>query len=163
MSTLDRYSMPQIVLHWLIAVIIIGEWISSDGMGRALHARLEGNTVWTEGATPHVWLGCIVFALILVRILLRWRQGAPAPVEESSALMATAAKLGHLLLYALMVAVPIFGMLAWFGGIHVAGEVHETVGNALLFVALGHAAFAIWHHFIKRDGVLNRMRLSSGR
>ncbi len=163
MSTSDRYSKPQIVLHWLIALIIIFEWVSGDGMGRVLRARLESGASGLEGGTPHVWLGSVVFALILIRVLLRWVQGAPGALPGNSALMTRAAEWGHRVLYALMIAVPALGALAWFGGVNAAGELHETVANALMILALGHAVFAIWHHFIKRDGALNRMRLSEGR
>ena len=36
------YSGAQIALHWTIAVLILFNYIYSDGMGRALHARLDG-------------------------------------------------------------------------------------------------------------------------
>ena len=37
------YSGAQIALHWTIAVLILFNYIYSDGMGRALHARLENS------------------------------------------------------------------------------------------------------------------------
>ncbi|WP_170758548.1 cytochrome b [Ruegeria lacuscaerulensis] len=163
MSTTDRYSKPQIVLHWLIALIIIFEWVSGDGMGRVFRARMDSGTIGLEGGTPHVWLGSIVFVLILIRIVLRWVQGAPGALPGSSALMTKAAEWGHRVLYALMIAAPALGALAWYGGVNAASELRETVANALMIVALGHAVIAIWHQFIKRDGALNRMRLSAGR
>ena len=36
-------------------------------------------------------------------------------------------------------------------------EVHEVLSNALLFLALAHAAAALFHHWILRDDVLRRM------
>ena len=71
--------------------------------------------------------------------------------------MQQAAVWGHRLLYVLMLAVPALGAAAWYGGIEDAGEVHELAGNALMIVALGHAAVALWHQYVRRDGTLTRM------
>ena len=37
------------------------------------------------------------------------------------------------------------------------GSVHELATNAILVVAGFHAAAALFHHFVQRDGVLRRM------
>lgn len=147
------YSRAQIALHWLIAILIVASWITHEDMGRALRARLvEG-----ADATPlHVPIGVIVFVLVLIRLALRFWQGAPEPVGGSP-LMRLAAIWGHRLLYALMLLAPALGIAAWFGGIREAGELHEAVSNALMLVALAHAALAIWHQYWLRDGGLTRM------
>jgi cytochrome b561 len=38
------------------------------------------------------------------------------------------------------------------------GEVHGVLGNALLWLAGLHAAAAIYHHVVLKDGVLLAMR-----
>ena len=68
-----------------------------------------------------------------------------------------AAVWGHRLLYVLMLAVPIGGALAWYGGIEAIGDGHGLAGQALMLVALGHAVAAIGHAVLKGDGVLQRM------
>jgi cytochrome b561 len=40
---------------------------------------------------------------------------------------------------------------------HQVGELHELAANALLILAAIHAAAALWHYFVKHDGVLQRM------
>ena len=36
-------------------------------------------------------------------------------------------------------------------------DLHGLAANALLLVAIGHAAMALYHHFVLHDGVLRRM------
>ena len=92
--------------------------------------------------------------------------------------MTRAAGLGHLVLYALMLAVPLIGLAVIFlrgRGIdfgmftipsplaanrpsaRLAKELHELLAWGLMLLAAGHAAVAVWHHKVRRDGVLLRM------
>jgi cytochrome b561 len=147
-----HYSRLQIALHWGVALLVAALWFTQDGMGRALHQRIEG----TGSGTPlHVWLGLALFAVIALRIVVRLTRGAPA--VEGSYTMQMAAELGHRLLYVLMLLVPALGALAWFGGVEVAADVHEPAALPLVIVALGHAAVALWHQYVRRDGTLLRM------
>lgn len=155
MSRPTGFSRGQITLHWIVAALIFGAWFTHDGMGRALRARIAEGMTGMEGATPHTVLGGMAFAFVLVRIILRLRRGAPDP--NGSPAMQKAAKWGHGLLYGLMAVVPALGAATWYGGIESLGEVHETLAQVLMIVILGHAAVAIWHQFVRKDGTLTRM------
>ena len=155
MASKTGYSKLQIALHWAIAVLIVAAYWISDGMGRILGARIRDGQTGLEGGTVHTWIGGTVFFLILIRLVVRLRQGAPE--AHGSAPMVLAAKLGHVVLYALMILVPAAGAAAWYWHIREAGDVHELLVNALMLVALGHAAMAIYHQFVKKDGTLTRM------
>ncbi|EPX87339.1 Cytochrome B561 [Rubellimicrobium thermophilum DSM 16684] len=56
-----------------------------------------------------------------------------------------------------MLAVPLGGALVWYLGANSLGELHELAGNALFVLALAHAALALFHHYVLRDGLLVRM------
>ncbi len=157
MAQRTTFTLPQIILHWLIAVLIVGAYIGGDGMGRVLDQRIAEGWTGIEGNTPHVWVGGTVFALVLIRIVLRLIKGAPPPVPGTPPLMVRAAHAGHLLIYALMVAVPAAGAAAWYVKIPAAGDVHEILGTSLIVVALGHAVVAILHEAQKPGGMLVRM------
>ena len=157
MATKSKYSLLQIGLHWLIVVLIAAAWFLGDGMNRALDARLEAGTTGTEGNTLHVWTGGAVFVLVLIRIVVRLVQGAPAPVPGLPDWQETAGKLGHLALYVLMVLVPALGATAWYGHIDAAGLLHTLAVDALVIVILGHAAMAFYHHYVLKDATLRRM------
>ena len=154
------YSTLQIALHWAIAILILATWFTHEGMGRVLERRIEAGTTGIEGNTIHVWLGGTVFALILIRSLVRLIQGAPDHTPETPPFMAKAATWGHRLLYLLMILAPILGAAAWYGHIEAAGEAHEVVAQLLMLAALGHAAAAIYHQVFLRDGTLTRMTRS---
>ncbi len=157
MAEKTGYSGLQIALHWIIAVLIIAAWWTHEGMGRALEQRIQSGATGIEGNTVHVWLGGLTFLLILIRIVVRFVQGAPAAVPGTSPMMEQAAVWGHRVLYLLMILTPAAGAAAWYGGNEAPGEAHEVLGNALMIVALGHALVAIWHQAVKKDGVLTRM------
>ena len=157
-KTPTAFSRMQIWIHWIVAILIFAAFFTHEGMGDALRVRIEQGLTGMEGATPHTALGGIAFAFILWRIVLRWRRGAPEP--EGSGLQFTAAIWGHRLLYLLMIVVPAIGAASWYGKMPNLGEAHEVLGKALVIVALGHGAVALWHHFVLKDGTLRRMARS---
>lgn len=154
MSHTPGYSRLQIALHWLIAVLILAAWLTHEVMEDAFEVRLETGIL---SPNPHALLGLAVFGLVLIRIVVRLRQGAPGPAPGSSPLAEAAALWGHRLLYLLMLLTPIGGAITWFGGIEALGEGHELLGNSLMIVALGHAVVAILHQLVLKDGTMTRM------
>lgn len=157
MTARTGYSGLQIGLHWIVAILIFGSYFTSEGMGRALEARLETGATGIAGNTTHVWLGGAIFALVALRVVVRRMQGAPAPADAAPGAVQIASVWGHRLIYLLMVLVPVSGAAAWYGGLGQAGEIHEVIGNALMIVALGHAVMAILHEAIWSDGTIARM------
>lgn len=157
MSRRTGYSTLQISLHWLIALLIFGAFFTHEAMETAYEIRLNTGQTGAQGNTLHVWLGGAAFALILIRVLVRLTSGTPGPVAGTSPLMAQAATWGHRVLYALMILAPLSGAAAWYGHVEPAAEIHEPLGKALFFIALGHAAVAIWHQVVQKDGVMMRM------
>jgi len=158
MSSKTRYDFSQILLHWLIAILIGVNYLLGDAMSDAFKAlvRSGGTGTLDGGANAHRLIGMAVIALVLVRIVLRlFRKGPPEAAGPK--MMQMAAKLGHLALYVLMIAVPLTGFLSFNGLNRDLGEVHEVVTNLLLLVAFGHALMAFYHHYILKDGLLSRM------
>ena len=130
----------------------------------------------------HMIAGLLILALYAAR--LAWRVShRPPPVDpQVGPLMTRVAGLGHLLLYVLMLAVPLIGLAVIFlrgrgidfgvftipspltadrSAARSAKELHELLAWGLMVLAAGHAAVAIWHHRVRRDGVLLRMMPSS--
>lgn len=145
------YTRPQIALHWLTLLLLIGVWFTRGGAERALDAAREGAT---SGPPLHAIIGITILLLTLARIALRFTHGAPAPVATDSAAQQQATIWGHRLLYALLVLVPLGGAVTWFT---VSDTPHGLLGYALFIVVLGHAALALWHQHVKRDGTMERM------
>lgn len=156
MASRTAYSGVQIGLHWAVALLIAANYFISEGMGEALDARLAGDPVL--GLTPvwHVWAGTLLLALVLLRIVVRLMTGAPA-LEGPKTLATRAAEAGHLVLYLLMLAVPVLGAVTWFGMTDSTGDLHVLLMNVLMVFILGHAAVAIFHHYVLKDRVLSKM------
>lgn len=154
MASKTAYSRLQITLHWLIALLIAAAWFTHDQMRVRPGEEPTGLTV--AGVPLHVGLGIAVFVLLLIRISARLTGGAPAPAAPNG-LMQAAETWGHRLLYLLMITVPFAGMLRFFSGIRAAGDIHGVLANTLAIVALAHAAIAIFHQVVLRDGTLRRM------
>jgi cytochrome b561 len=154
------FSRTQIALHWAVAVLIIYQLLMGDDMTALYWAVRRGGTVAiSSGAWIHIIAGVAVLALALWRLVLHVTRGVPPAPADDSPLMALAGRLGHWALYALMIGMPVTGLAAWYGGIALSAELHGGILKALLWVLIaGHVAAAFYHHFILKDGLLNRMR-----
>jgi cytochrome b561 len=155
MASKDGYSRLQIGLHWATAALIAGNYFISEGMEDAFDAKMEGGAFGGLVPSYHVWAGVALLAIVVLRLIIRLSAGAPAQTETG--VQALAASAVHWILYALMIAVPALGVAAWFFGIDQAADLHVLVMNAMMLLILGHAAMAIFHHYVLRDGLLSRM------
>jgi cytochrome b561 len=153
------YSRLQIILHWVVGLLIVFNLIFSDGMSELWRAvETGGNTSVTLMALLHIIVGGLVLALVLFRLVVRLTRGAPE-VPHSSPLLELAGKIGHWAIYALMIGLPVSGLLAYFGGVTFLAEVHGGPLKALLWVLIaGHVVMALYHQFILKDNLLDRMR-----
>ena len=161
MASTLRYSKIQIALHWLVVLLFAFNYIVSDGMGQALRTKLEGGVPDSLVSTLHPPIGIAVLVLTVLRLLARWRLGAPDLPAGNHRLLDLAAHWGHRALYLGLVLIPVTGILAWGVGIGAAGEAHEVVVNLTVLLVLGHAAAALFHQFVLKDGVMDRMRPTS--
>ena len=154
MTDTSGYSRPQIALHWAVAVLVAYNYVFAETVEDAFDQMLEGAVGTAPGTPLHVWIGLAVLALVVVRLGLRLAQGAPSAEPGLPGQLAT---WGHRLLYALMLAVPVGGGVAWFGLNEEVGDVHGAAANALMILAGLHALVALGHHFVLKDGILMRM------
>ena len=161
-------------LHWLVFVLVTVALILIY-----THGWLpKGSAIRTQFKWVHKQLGMTILLLMLPRVIARWCGGHPPIVRPLSSWQERLAQLVQYLLYALLFAVPMLGIgnRLWspdpwdFFGIplpHVAvtdkifsnqlRSIHETLGNALMYLAGAHAAAALAHHFMLRDSTLRGM------
>lgn len=154
MAARTGYTLLQIALHWTIALLIIAAFVTREAMHDIERALAAGTPL--EGPPAHTIIGGLVFVLVVVRIIVRHRSGAPEPEQDLPAWNRTAAIWGHRLLYALMLAVPALGAMVWYGGIDGLEDLHGTLGLLLIVTALGHALVAIGHE-VQGGSTLKRM------
>lgn len=197
MSVTQRYTKVAILLHWLIALAIFGMfalgWYMSelpkDGPKQMAFDLFDlGMYQWqlAEEASPrtfyfnlHKSLGVTLLALIFFRLFWRITHRPPAMLTTYKAWERKLATSAHHLLYLLMVAMPVSGLIMavnskygikWFGLDFIAGldnaamrdlfkETHEVIGALLLVLVILHIMGALKHKFIDKDKTMERMSL----
>ncbi|WP_434288517.1 cytochrome b [Celeribacter sp. SCSIO 80788] len=157
MKVSQSYSGLQKILHWAVVLTFAFNYVVSDGMGRALRTFTETGVNDNTTAKLHVIVGVTTLILMIIRLVVRLIQGAPALPPAPHPLMEKAAHGVHFLLYAAMIATPAAGGAAWFLGIHAAGDAHEVLVNLTLLLIIAHVAAALYHQFILKDNLLKRM------
>jgi len=172
----SRYSTPSVVMHWLMLLAFIGLYAAVNLKG--IFPRGSGGRELVR--TAHYSLGLLVFALVWLRIVFRLIGTTPAIIPKPPVWQEKLAKLGHLVLYALMVLMPLIGwsllsargkpipffslnvppVMAENGDLgRTLKELHELGGNIGYFLIGGHAVAALYHHYFVKDNTLHRMRL----
>ncbi len=152
------YSTAQILLHWVVALLILSQFLLGDYISGAFREVMRGTVppfdwlVWS-----HIAGGIAVLLLAVWRLALRGPRGAPPPPEDIHPGTRIAAVVSHWALYALLVLLPVSGLVAWFGQVGQAGEVHEAMTTVLLVLVAMHVAAALWHQFWLKDRLLLRM------
>ena len=171
-NSVDGYGWVSRALHWLMPVLVIGVMI----LGLVVEEMPKG-PARTGLMNWHQSFGVVILALVALR--LAWRLVNPVPQPIGNPRTQRLASLMHWLLYGLMIAQPLSGLvqvqaaghsLMLFGAVEIPQliaenaalkeileEVHETVWIVLAVAVAGHVAAALKHHFIDRDKTLVRM------
>ncbi len=153
------YSVTQIWLHWIVAVLILLQFVLNDAVGAAWRAFVKGEEIaFNPLVAQHVFGGILILALVVWRIAIRARRGAPLPPENESASLQMVAQATHGLLYMLIIALVVSGGLAWFGNIRAAAETHEVMTTLLMILVGLHVVGALYHQFVLKTNLMVRMK-----
>ena len=156
------YTRLQIALHWGAALLIVQQYLFKDAIAAAWDAAAKGVEIaFNPLVLAHVAGGALVMLFALWRLSIKARRGVPAMVGDSAAQRALA-KAAHVGLYALMILMPLSGSMAWFGGVDLAAQGHNVLKILLLALVALHVVGALYHHFVLKDGLINRMRRAEG-
>jgi len=172
-----RYGWVAIILHWLIAIIFIGQFALGFVM-----VRITSQRTAFELIQLHKSFGFLLLGLIILRIAWRLGNVAPALPASVGGLERRTAPLAHLALYAFQLALPLSGwalvsvsMLEIPSmpfnlfvmpnlplGLSDTAEnfwaaVHWYLAYAGIALVVLHIAAALRHHFWLRDSVFTRM------
>jgi len=170
-SLQSRYDGLTITFHWLTALLVVCLWLIGQLVDFVPRGPLRSD-VWST----HVLLGFTLFALLVIRIIWRLTAGRHLPPTHPG-FFGLVATLGHLVLYALLIAVVCLGLAdAFVRGYHIFDLVtlpqigdpalrrpingwHELAANTIAAVALLHALVALFHQYVLKDRLLVRMGL----
>ena len=169
----NHYGLVAIMLHWVMAIIIIGLL--------CLGLYMTGLPTSPQKIKFYGWhkeFGALVFMLAALRIL--WYV---ANIKPSLSMLNTLERFGaraaHWALYGFMFALPLTGWLmssasgfpvSFFGlfilpdliapndeARHLFAQIHEWLAYGLIAIIILHVLAALKHYLIDRDDILQRM------
>ncbi len=173
-NTETSYGIVARAFHWLL-FLMFGFMIVAGNLLADMPKGMEK----IEAAGVHKSLGLLVLASVLLRLVWRLINVTPKDPEGTPAIQSLIAHVMHWLLYVLMFAQPLVGILmsqaagypvSFFGLYELPALLdkdpslaelfhgaHGIVWILLLLVVIVHAGGALYHHFVMKDDVLRRM------
>lgn len=176
MSHPMRWSLLTRVLHWAVAVLVAVQLLT----GR-LSQAVTDPAASSDLIRTHYQFGMVLAVLVVARLTTRFLRPAPPALDGEPLWRRRAATGVHLGLYALLVILPVSGFVVWdyfdadmsVFGLVVAPDLvsptenerlraltwyaHAVAGWALLVLLLLHLCAAGWHHWLRRDRLLERI------
>jgi cytochrome b561 len=173
MKPAPRFSLLSRILHWSMAALILAMLFIGIGMVSTTSPRYH------MLLSIHRTIGIVILVLVAIRLINRLFNPPPALPADLPEWQRALAKASHLLLYGLMFALPIIGWAMLSAGgypIEIFGTISlppivprdlavfatlrsaHTVLALLLFATfLAHLGAALFHGFVRKDGVLKSM------
>jgi cytochrome b561 len=163
MNTPNRYNPAIVVLHWLTVLLILGAGLLSDSEG--------------GGSSPiniHMVLGAVLLLVMIVRLILRFTTRRPAWASTGNRFLDKIGELVHVGLYFFAFMILGFGgliavqrnLFAYVLGTGSVvngrvgffyGALHQLGWFAIVSLLFLHVGAALYHQFIIKDKLLNRM------
>ena len=166
----DRYGKVSRFLHWGMALLIIWQFL-----GASAHFFFDETPVEAFFWPTHKPVGFLILLLMVVRVI--W---ALLNISKRPQSINWLAKLGHIALYLLLIAVPTVALIRQYGsgrafevfGVPIfegfdSGKIswmtdlgsnfHSLLGWVLLALIVGHIVMAIWHRKNGQSNVIARM------
>lgn len=162
------------LVHWLVVVLIAAQFVIGWTM-----PDVHKGTQPTGLIAWHLGVGAVLVAVMTVRII--WRVTHRPPPDTLAPMLRAISKITHLLLYAALIVVPLLGWAnassrGWavrlLGVVsypkltpvgsslgHEMGDVHGVLAWVLFALIFMHVAAALFHRFVLKDQVLQRMTL----
>ncbi len=173
-QVVEPYNPALRTLHWLLAAVIFSRSASGSGRRSCRMANCGPKVLVVLKS-----FGVAALALVALRVVVRLLVSAPAYAAPVGRLVAAAAGSPHLVLYALMIAMPAGGYVTSSAGGHevslfglftlpilvprdkalgeAASQAHFVFASAIGIVLALHFVAVVWHAHVKRDMVLARM------
>ena len=151
------YDRVSVWLHWLVAALVALQFATGWLWG-----------IFERGSEPRLYLfrthlvvGTAILSLALVRIGWRLTHPSPPLPQDMSRLTVILAKATHGLLYVIIIVQPALGLLTVTAFGKSLGrwprDFHMALVNVIVAIVALHVAAALWHHFVRRDGLILRM------
>lgn len=169
----DKYSLPLRVIHWLMAIFIIGMLCS----GFYMKSLPVSNEIKFNIYAIHKACGITVLLLVIIRIFFRAFTYVPPFSASFSRFIITVSKAVHFGLYSLMILMPLSGyVMSSASGIRIkyffhvpllinknielanaANNLHSILAYFLLLLITLHILGALKHTLIDKQNIFKRI------
>ena len=170
-----QYDRMMVVLHWVLAIGLVYQLGLGLWMDELPKEPVGYRAQWFN---LHKSIGLCLGMLILWRLGWRVTHSVPTAANPSGTWQHKASKVTHWGMYTCMLALPITGFAGSnfsaypvkFFGVElpklldpdpawksVMSESHEWLASLFMILVLLHFLAAVWHGWVKRDGLLRRM------
>src|SRR5215470_9757113 len=169
-----RYHPILVVLHWGLAVFIL----AALALGAFKMAPMPNtDPMKSEALRAHMTGGLVILVLMLLRLIARRATLHPPAASAGASALDRLARMSHGSLYLLVITMALSGLamalqtgiLSLIVGAHPGippdfwvfpvRSVHYLISRLLVGLITLHLAGALFHTFIRRDGLLRRMAL----
>ncbi|HEX2336883.1 MAG TPA: cytochrome b [Hyphomicrobiaceae bacterium] len=177
------YSKTARRLHWWTVALIAIQAPLGFGMVYRGGTLNIWDAITNTLYNAHKLIGIVIFFLVLARLAYRLTQGAPADEPTIEWWQKAAAHATHWSLYLLLLLVPIAGYLgiSLYPALDVFGIPLPSIAPAnqaaaervfflhwigavlIILLVSAHVGAALFHYFIRKDGVLQRMWIRADR
>ena len=169
---MQRYSRLQVILHWATAIPVL----FSLGFGTFILKHLPNDANKITPLRVHMILGGMIGVLIAVRVIVRFTTPQPDRAKTGNSLLDRLAALNHGAMYVGVIVMVSSGIaLAIQAGLpaivfdrpgvglptdfwqFTPRVVHGLFAKFLIALTGLHFAAALFHQFVRKDGLLSRM------
>ncbi len=160
--------------HWLMFLMLSFSVVAGNFL-----ASMPKGAEKLEAAGMHKSFGAVILMLLMARLTWRLINVVPENTADTPDLQKRLAHAMHWALYALMFAQPLSGILmtqsagypvsffglfefpVWLDKNQALAETfrsaHGIIWILLVVAVVGHVSAALHHHFIKKNGLINKM------
>ena len=152
-----RYHSDQIAAHWTVVFLVLFQFATGSAMEAAMDLGYAAGELPKAGVIfVHGIIGSSILAVMLWRVTLRLRYGAPPPPDSVPRPIQIVSRAVHFAFYGVLIAMPLLGLAAVLTLSATIGALHAITAILLVLLALAHVAGAIMH-VVKRDGTIKRV------
>jgi len=159
-NTYSHYTQIQRRLHWLVAAMVVLQFVLHDAVLHAMDQLDNGQPISFSGfvaTTLHTWGGAAIGALMVYRLWLRNKRPVAVGAGEATGAARMAAIVLHNGFYVVLLAMVCTGVISYYFRLPISAQLHHYGKMLLMAMILLHVAAGLYHHYWKKDQVMSQM------